>query len=97
MVSKRKDLPYRSGRSPDWLKMKNPACEARGGRGVGEMTTLTMRYLRGHFVVTAPDIEPVIFKSRRKQGIGVPNIIPVHPSGKSAPTRPSEQPSPGHS
>jgi ATP-dependent DNA ligase len=25
IVSKRK---YRSGRSPDWLKMKNPACEA---------------------------------------------------------------------
>jgi bifunctional non-homologous end joining protein LigD len=28
IVSKRKDSPYRSGRSPDWLKMKNPACEA---------------------------------------------------------------------
>jgi ATP-dependent DNA ligase len=28
MVSKRKDSSYRSGRSPDWLKMKNPACEA---------------------------------------------------------------------
>lgn len=27
-VSKRKDLPYRSGRSVHWLKMKNPACEA---------------------------------------------------------------------
>jgi hypothetical protein len=27
-VSKRKDSPYRSGRSPDWLKMKNPACAA---------------------------------------------------------------------
>jgi hypothetical protein len=26
--AKRKDSPYRSGRSPDWLKMKNPACEA---------------------------------------------------------------------
>ena len=23
IVSKRKDSPYRSGRSPDWLKMKN--------------------------------------------------------------------------
>ena len=30
------------------------------------MTTLTMRYMRGHFVVTAPDIEPVMFKSRRE-------------------------------
>jgi bifunctional non-homologous end joining protein LigD len=24
----KKDSAYRSGRSPDWLKMKNPACEA---------------------------------------------------------------------
>ena len=28
IVSKRKDSTYRSGRSSDWLKMKNPACEA---------------------------------------------------------------------
>jgi ATP-dependent DNA ligase len=28
LISKRKDSSYRSGRSPDWLKMKNPACEA---------------------------------------------------------------------
>ena len=28
IVSKRKDSPYRSGRSPHWLKSKNPACEA---------------------------------------------------------------------
>src|SRR5262249_23463031 len=28
IVSKRKDSPYRSGRSPDWLKMKNPAAPA---------------------------------------------------------------------
>src|SRR6266704_471076 len=28
IVSKRKDSPYRSGRSPDWLKVKNPACAA---------------------------------------------------------------------
>jgi len=27
-VSKRKDSPYRSGRSPHWLKMKNPAAPA---------------------------------------------------------------------
>jgi len=25
IVSKRKDFAYRSGRSPDWLKMKNPS------------------------------------------------------------------------
>ena len=28
IVSKRLGSPYRSGRSPDWLKMKNPGCEA---------------------------------------------------------------------
>jgi bifunctional non-homologous end joining protein LigD len=28
IVSKRKDSPYRSDGSPDWLKSKNPACEA---------------------------------------------------------------------
>jgi ATP-dependent DNA ligase len=28
IVSTRKDSTYRSGRSPDWLKMKNPACES---------------------------------------------------------------------
>ncbi len=28
IVSKRKDSVYRSGRSRDWLKMKNPACGA---------------------------------------------------------------------
>ena len=28
IVSKRKDSPYRSGRCPDWLKIKNPACAA---------------------------------------------------------------------
>ena len=27
-ASKRRDPPYRSGRSPDWLKSKNPACAA---------------------------------------------------------------------
>jgi ATP-dependent DNA ligase len=24
IVSKRRDRPYRSGRSPDWIKVKNP-------------------------------------------------------------------------
>jgi hypothetical protein len=29
------------------------------------MTTLTMRLVRGDFIVTGPDIEPMKFKSRR--------------------------------
>jgi bifunctional non-homologous end joining protein LigD len=28
IVSKRRTSPYRSGRSPDWIKSKNPACAA---------------------------------------------------------------------
>ena len=42
IVSKRKDSTYRSGRSPDWLKMKNPACEAvrrEAEGGLGSVTT----------------------------------------------------------
>ena len=30
------------------------------------MTTLTMRVVRGDFIVTGPDIEPMKFKSRRE-------------------------------
>jgi hypothetical protein len=30
------------------------------------MTTLTMRCIKGGFVVTGPDIEPMRFKSRRE-------------------------------
>ena len=40
IVSKRLGSRYRSGRSPDWLKFKNPnaACsEAGGGRGLGNI------------------------------------------------------------
>jgi len=28
IVSKRRDLPYRSGRSKHWIKVKNPASSA---------------------------------------------------------------------
>jgi len=41
IVSKRKGSTYRSSRSPDWLKMKNPSAAAatrEAGRGLGEMT-----------------------------------------------------------
>jgi hypothetical protein len=42
IVSKRKGAPYRSGRSPDWIKLKNPAAPAvkrenRGRLGQKEM------------------------------------------------------------
>jgi bifunctional non-homologous end joining protein LigD len=28
IISKREDSPYRSGRSPDWIKLKNPSAPA---------------------------------------------------------------------
>jgi ATP-dependent DNA ligase len=39
IVSKRLGSPYRSGRSPHWLKVKNPkapAVKRRGGGGLGQ-------------------------------------------------------------
>ena len=51
IVSKRKDSMYRSGRSPDWLKKKNPYAsgETGGGGGLGQMavTQGKMPYLCG--------------------------------------------------
>jgi bifunctional non-homologous end joining protein LigD len=40
IVSKRLGSLYRSGRSPHWVKVKNPkaaSCEARGRRGLGAL------------------------------------------------------------
>jgi bifunctional non-homologous end joining protein LigD len=31
IVSKRRNSPYRSGRSPDWIKNKNPAAPGEAG------------------------------------------------------------------
>ena len=59
IVSKRKGSPYRSGRSPDWVKMKNAEAasgKARGGRGL-EPTS------EGH--VCATPVPKVQKKSRR--------------------------------
>jgi bifunctional non-homologous end joining protein LigD len=30
IVAKRRDKPYRSGRTTDWIKVKNPEAEAAG-------------------------------------------------------------------
>jgi bifunctional non-homologous end joining protein LigD len=43
IVAKRRDKPYRSGRSPDWIKVKNPdAAAATRGRwdGRGRLSML---------------------------------------------------------
>jgi hypothetical protein len=48
VVSRRKDSVYRSGRSPDWLKMKNPAAPAvKRDRGLGQRE-MAINY-RTHF------------------------------------------------
>jgi bifunctional non-homologous end joining protein LigD len=43
IVSKRKGSPYRSGRSPDWLKMKHPACEAVTREAEEDWTQMSRR------------------------------------------------------
>ena len=47
IVSKRKDSPYRSGRTPDWLKSKNPASAGgapRGGGRLGQVSYMECRH-----------------------------------------------------
>jgi bifunctional non-homologous end joining protein LigD len=46
IVSKRKDSPYRSGRSPDWLKSKNPTCAAVKREAEEEWRRMTDRTRR---------------------------------------------------
>jgi hypothetical protein len=57
------------------------------------MTTLTMRFVKGDFIVTGPDVEPMKFKSRREvrdwckaHHPGSP-ITEVGPGGKRAASR----------
>ena len=70
IVSKRLGSTYRSGRTSDWLKFKNPQApavrrEAEEDWGSVAMTILTLRRIReDRFEVTGPDIEPVTFKTR---------------------------------
>jgi hypothetical protein len=42
------------------------------------MPTLTLRYVKGDFVVTGPDIAPTRFKSRREAKNWSRRIIPAH-------------------
>jgi ATP-dependent DNA ligase len=43
IVSKRKDSPYRSGRSPDWLKVEKPGERGGTARGAGGLGAVTGR------------------------------------------------------
>jgi hypothetical protein len=69
IVSKRKDSAYRSGRSPDWLKMKNSKCTrgeagGRGGLGQEEMTLKKTEKTRTHLTFRidtwTPDGESIV-------------------------------------
>jgi hypothetical protein len=53
------------------------------------MTTLTLRYIKGDFVVTGPDIQPAKFKSRREgkasaEMFSAARTASVQPSGWAA-------------
>ena len=43
ILSKRKDSRYRSGRSPDWIKSKNPDCTAVKREAEEDWGSLTIR------------------------------------------------------
>jgi hypothetical protein len=56
IVSKRKDSAYRSGRSPDWLKMKN----CRGGLGQRPVATkISTHTPLGGFTEKLLELSPV--------------------------------------
>jgi hypothetical protein len=61
------------------------------------MTTLTMRLIKGDFIVTGPDIEPMKFKSRREARDWCKAHdpgSPISPGGKrAAAKKPRERPS----
>jgi ATP-dependent DNA ligase len=48
IVSKRKNSRYRTARSPDWLKAKNPASEAVAGSARRVETMIQKRFAASH-------------------------------------------------
>ena len=57
------------------------------------MTTLTMRLVKGDFIVTGPDVEPMKFKSRaRGARTGVRRTIPARRSPRSVPAASARHP-----
>ena len=57
------------------------------------MTTLTMRYIKGDFVVIGPDIQPARFKTRReaKDWCAAHYIKEIGPIYKPPPARSDER------
>ena len=55
------------------------------------MTTFTMRYIKGHFVLTGPDVPPMQFKRVPKPGNGARRIILARLSTRSGWVRETEK------
>lgn len=49
------------------------------GRGLGAMTKLTLRYLKGYFVISGPEVKPTRFKSRREAKDWCQRLYPGSP------------------
>ena len=80
MKSKRLRSRHRSVRLAGRPKSKNPAApavrrEAGGRTGKAPMTTLTLRMIKGDFIVTGPDVEPIKCKPRREARDWAPSTI----------------------
>ena len=83
---------------PGLDQIQEPECACgnarRGRRLVALMTTLTMRMIKGDFVVTGPDVEPMRFKSRAEARDWCKThhpgsaITEVDPGGKRAAKKP---------
>ena len=76
ILSKRRDSRYRSGRSPDWIKSKNPACEAV--RGEAQMARCTIAFAKklnasGHSRHDRPECRKRPRFVYRKQVLGRPD------------------------
>ena len=55
------------------------------------MTTLTMRMIKGDFVVTGPDVEPMKFNSRREAKNRCAQHRPGSPIEETGPKRAKKQ------
>ena len=58
------------------------------------MTTITMRYTKGSFLVSGKDIEARKFESRREAKDWCVRLYPARPSTRSGRTDPSEEAGP---
>ena len=92
--------PFVARRASDVHWVRSRLCERRRGLGYGRaMTTLTMRLVKGHFIVSGPDVEPMKSRAGARRETGARRIIlarrsrRVGPGGKRAPRKKPGAPS----